>query len=73
MYDIKILHKGDEVICVNDRFLAVKRKNGVVDIFKVVFDQQGSFMIDPVRTATVGFGEGTISASMDDETTVYSF
>ena len=73
MFDIRILHKGDEVICVNDHFLAVKRKSGEVDIFKVVFDERGEFLIDPVKVATVGFGEGTVSASLDDETTVYSF
>lgn len=73
MFDIRILHKGDEVVCINERFLAVKRKNGEVDIFNVVYGENGEFLIDPVKAATVGFGEGTVSTSMDDETTLYLF
>lgn len=74
MYNISILRKGDTVLCVNDRFLAVKRKNGEVDIFKVLFSEKDEFLIDPVKTATIGFGEGTVSSDMEDgETTVYTF
>ena len=74
MFNINILHKGDAVICINDRFLAIRRKNGEVDIFKVLFNDDGEFLIDPVKTATLGFGEGTISTEMEDgETTVYAF
>ena len=74
MLNINLLHKGDAVICVNDRFLAVRRKNGEVDIYKVLFSDNGEFLIDPVKTATVGYGEGTVSTDMEDgETTVYAF
>ena len=31
MIKINILKKGDEVISLNEKFLAVKRKNGTVD------------------------------------------
>lgn len=74
MFNISILHKGDDVLCVNERFLAVKRKSGEVDIYKVLFSEKDEFLIDPVKTATVGFGEGTVSTDMEDgETTLYSF
>lgn len=74
MFNISILRKGDDVLCVNERFLAVKRKNGEVDIYKVLFNEKDEFLIDPVKTATVGFGEGTVSTDMEDgETTVYTF
>ena len=74
MFNISILRKGDAVLCINDRFLAVKRKNGEVDIFKVLFNEKDEFLIDPVKTATIGFGEGTVSSDMEDgETTVYTF
>ena len=35
MINIDILKKGDEVLTINEKFLAVKRKNGTVDIFNV--------------------------------------
>ncbi len=74
MFNISILRKGDTVICVNDRFLAIKRKHGEVDIYKVLFDEKNEFLIDPLKTATIGFGEGTVSIDMEDgETTVYTF
>ena len=39
MFNIDILKKGDEVLSINDKFLAVKRKNGTVDIYKVMFNE----------------------------------
>ena len=74
MFRIRILHKGDEVLCVNDRFLAVRRKTGGVDVYKVLFNENDEFLIDPVKTAEIGYGEGTVSTDMDDgETTIFSF
>lgn len=74
MVSINILKKGDEVLAITDRFLAVKRKNGEVDIFNVMYSEENEFIVDPVITASIGFGEGTVSKTMDDgETTVYSF
>ena len=74
MIDIRILRKGDEVLTITDRFLAVKRKSGEVDFFNVMFNEENEFIIDPVKAAVIGFGEGTVSKKMDDgETTVYTF
>lgn len=74
MININILKKGDEVLSINERFLAVKRKNGIVDIFNVMFNDQNEILIDPVKVAVIGFGEGTVSKELEDgETTVYTF
>lgn len=74
MVNIDILKKGDEVMAINERILAVKRKNGCVDIYTVLYNEQGEIFIDPVKAATVGYGEGIVSKeSADGETTVYTF
>lgn len=74
MFNINILKKGDEVLSVNDRFLAVKRKNGTVDIYNVMFNEENEIFVDPVKAAIIGFGEGTVGKSLDDgETTIYTF
>ena len=38
MIKINILKKGDEVISLNEKFLAVKRKNGTVDVYNILFN-----------------------------------
>lgn len=73
MVDIDILKKGDEVLTINERFLAVKRKNGTVDIFSVMYNEANELLIDPVKAAVIGYGEGTVSKKMDEETTIYTF
>lgn len=73
MISVNILGKGDSVLTVNDRFAAVKRKSGEVDIFNLFFTDDGIY-IDPVKTATIGFGCGVVEKQLDDgETSVYSF
>ncbi len=74
MININILKKGDEVLSINERFLEVKRKNGIVDIFNVMYNDQNELLIDPVKAAVIGFGEGTVSKELEDgETTIYTF
>lgn len=74
MFNIDILKKGDEVLSINDKFLAVKRKNGTVDIYKVMFNEENEIFIDPIKAAIIGYGEGTVGKTLEDgETTVYTF
>lgn len=73
MLNINILRKGDDVLTINERFLAVKRKNGEIDIFNVYFNEEGIF-VDPVKTAVIGYGNGIIEKQLDDgETTIFRF
>ena len=74
MINIDILKKGDEVLTVNERFLAVKRKNGTVDIFNIMYNEENEVFIDPIKAAVIGYGEGTVGKTLDDgETTIYTF
>lgn len=74
MINIDILKKGDEVLTINERFLAVKRKNGTVDIFNVMFNEENELFIDPIKSAAIGYGEGLVGKKMDDgDTTIYTF
>ncbi len=74
MINIDILKKGDEVLAINERFLAVKRKNGTVDIYSIMFNEENEVFIDPIKKAVIGYGTGTVGKTLDDgETTVYTF
>lgn len=74
MNEINILHKGDTVLSINDRFLAIKRKNGEVDIYNVVFSNDGNFLIDPIKSAKIGYGEGVVSKTLEDgETKLFTY
>lgn len=74
MVNIDVLKKGDEVLSINERFLAVKRNNGVVDIYAVFFTEENELTIDPVKTTVIGFGDGLVSKKLDDgETTIFTF
>ena len=48
---IGVLKKGDQVLNVTPEFIAVQRKNGEVDIEKIV---------------TIGYGNNTVQASTDE-------
>ncbi len=74
MVNINILKKGDEVLNINEKFLAVKHKNGIVDIYSVMFNEKNEMIIDPLKTAVIGYGEGLVSKESEDgETIVYTF
>ena len=48
-------------------------KNGTVDIFSVMYNEANELLIDPVKAAVIGYGEGTVSKKMDEETTIFTF
>ena len=65
MITMKILNKGDDVISINEQFLAIKRKNGEVDIYKTYMDDNGLY-VDPIKISTIGFGTGIVEKTLDD-------
>ena len=69
---INILRKGDEVLHVNQDFIAVKRKNGEVDIIKLDFSD-GLPRIDLENIITIGYGNNTIVAENMDGESVITF
>lgn len=73
MININVLKKGDEVLTINEKFLAIKRKDGTVDIYNVFFNEEGIY-VDPIRSAIIGYGEGMIEKLLDDgETKIVKF
>ena len=73
MININVLKKGDEVLTINEKFLAIKRKDGTVDIYNVFFNEEGIY-VDPIRSAIIGYGEGMIEKLLDDgETKIVEF
>lgn len=73
MFEINVMKRGDEVLAINERFLAIKRKNGTVDIFNVMYNEANELLIDPVKVAVIGYGEGMVGKKLDEETTIYTF
>lgn len=66
MITINLLKTGDEVLSINEHFLAIKRKRGDVDIYNVIWEG-AEICVDPLKAATIGFGNGTIERVLDDD------
>ena len=74
MVTLKLLNKGDSVLEINERFLAIKRKNGDVDIYKIFFTDQDELVVDPIKMTVITYGDGIVTKDSDDgETTYFSF
>ena len=69
---INILRKGDEVLHVNQNFIAVRRKNGEVDIIKLDISD-GLPRIDRENIITIGYGNNTVEAENNDGESVITF
>ncbi len=66
---INILQKGDQVLTVTENFIAVKRKNGEVDIIKLIQDETG-IRIDMENKVTIGYGHYTVEVTEGDITII---
>ncbi len=63
---IKILNKGDTVISVTEKAIAVQRKNGEVDIIPLIFNELGHPpRVDIENIVTISYGKNAV------ETTIY--
>lgn len=69
---INILNKGDKVLNVTADFIAVKRKNGEVDIVPLVKDENG-FWVDAKNITTIGYGPNTVQSETDDGVVILNF
>lgn len=65
MLKVNILKKGDEVLTINDHFVAIKRKNGEVDVYNLFFSESGLY-VDPLKAATIGYGNGMVERTLND-------
>lgn len=62
---INILKHGDEVISVNQNFIAVKRVSGEVDLIPLILDEDG-MRIQSEKIITIGYGNGEIKADLEN-------
>lgn len=69
---INILHKGDEVINVTQDFIAVRRKNGEVDIIGLLNDEMG-LHIDTDNFITISYGNNTVESELTDGVVITNF
>ena len=72
---IKILSKGDSVISVTERMVAIQRKNGEVDIIPLIFDETPP-RVDIENIVTISFGKNAIETTLegdDGDVTITTF
>ena len=63
---IKVLSKGDSVISVTEKMIAVQRKNGEVDVIPIISDG-GALRIDTENIVTITYGNNSIDATVEGE------
>lgn len=65
---IKILNKGDSVISVTEKMIAVQRKNGEVDIVPLIFNEAGSPpRVDIENIVTISYGKNQVETTIECE------
>lgn len=69
---INVLKSGDEVLNVTRDFVAVRRKNGEVDILPLV-QENGSLWVDAQNVLTVGYGMNSVEVQTEDGVTIHTF
>ncbi|MEE0886517.1 MAG: hypothetical protein UIB61_06400 [Treponema sp.] len=66
---INILKKGDSVLNVDKNFIAVRRKNGEVDIVPLIEDETG-LRVNVSKIVTIGYGDNIVTANVGDVTVI---
>ena len=69
---VNVLRKGDSVLNVTAEFVAIKRKNGEVDMIPIVEDA-GGFRVNTEQVVTIGYGENSIESDVVDGVVVTNF
>jgi hypothetical protein len=64
---IGIMKKGDSILSASQDFVAIKRKNGEVDIIRLYFDENKLPRLDMENMVTIGYGEGSVSTVVDED------
>lgn len=69
---INVLKSGDEVLNVTQDFVAVRRKNGEVDILPLV-QENSSLWVDAQNVLTIGYGMNSVEVQTEDGVTIHTF
>ena len=72
MIEIGIMNKGDKVLTVTSEFVAVQRKNGVVDLVRIVTDEHG-WRVDEENMVRIGYGNNMVTARTDTGVSIVNF
>lgn len=64
-YRIEVLQKGDSVLNVWSQYIAIKRKNGDVEILHYDFDSEGALRINK-DSILITKGNGSIHVKSED-------
>ena len=67
-----LLKKGDKVLNVTSEFVAVKRKNGEVDIIPLI-KYEGSWRVDYENIVTIGYGDNTVTYEDENGVKIINF
>lgn len=69
---INLMNKGDKVLNVTEKFVAIQRKNSEVDIIPLTQDING-IRIDTENIVTIGYGMNTVETEVVDGVTITNF
>ena len=69
---IRILHKGDTVLNVTKEFIAVRRKNGEVDLIGLL-NEEGGVRVDIGNIVTIGFGDNVVETETENGVIISNF
>ena len=72
MMQIGVLKKGDSVLNVTGEFIAVKRKNGEVDIIPFMKEETG-WRVNLEELVTIGYGENTVTFETENGVQITNF
>lgn len=70
--NIRILQKGDTVLNITKEFIAVRRKNGEVDLIRLL-NEEGGVRVDIENIVTIGFGDNVVETKNENGVIVSNF
>ena len=69
---IRLLHNGDSVLNVTKDLIAVRRRNGEVDLIKLL-NENGSVRLDLEDIVTIGFGDNIVETTNENGVFIANF
>lgn len=67
-----LMKKGDEVLAITNEFVAIKRKNGEVDVIPITNNGDG-WRVEIENIITIGYGNNTVSFENEDGVQIIHF
>lgn len=69
---INVMNKGDKVLNVTEKFVAIQRRNSEVDIIPLAQDANG-IRIDTENIVTIGYRMNAVETEVIDGVTITNF